>query len=98
MSEIDELKDIINRHIALFDNHVAHFKAHEQEERVNYEQLIAKVDESCENTKGLVEAWQAASGAIKVISAIGTFIKWFSGLAIAAAMLWALVHGKPIIK
>jgi hypothetical protein len=98
MSEINELKDIINQHIALFDNHVAHFREHEQEERRNYEQIITKVDESCENTKGLVEAWQAAKGAIKVIHVVGTIIKWLSALAVAGTVLWALIEGKPIIK
>jgi hypothetical protein len=39
--EINHLKEIINQHIALFDNHVEHFKAHEIEERRNYEQIDA---------------------------------------------------------
>lgn len=43
------------------------------------------------STQGLVEAWQAADGAIKVGSAVGRFVKWASGLAVVGvAVTWAI--------
>lgn len=91
--EIDELKILITSHISLFDNHVEHFKEHEMEEKKNYTEILTKVNEACDNTKGLVELWNAATGTIRVISAIGSIIKWCSGIAIGVGILWAMIHG-----
>ena len=59
-----------------------------------YERLIAveqKVDRIDNNTKGLVEAIEAAQGAVKVLGWIASAAKpmlWIGGLVMAAGALW----------
>jgi len=59
-----------------------------------YERLIAveqKVDRIDNNTKGLVEAIDAAQGAVKVLGWIASLAKpilWISGLVMAAGAIW----------
>jgi hypothetical protein len=59
-----------------------------------YERLIAveqKVDRIDNNTKGLVEAIDAAQGAVKVLGWIASLAKpmlWIGGLVMAAGALW----------
>ena len=85
--ELDEVKKIMSIHIE-------HFKQHELTEKDNYQELLRKVNESCENTKGLVDMWNAATGTIKVMTIIGSIIKWLSGIAIAVGSIWFLLHGQ----
>ena len=59
-----------------------------------YDRLIAveqKVDRIDENTKGLVEAIEAAQGAVKVLGWVASATKpilWISGLIMAAGAIW----------
>ncbi len=59
-----------------------------------YERLIAveqKVDRIDDNTKGLVEAIDAAQGAVKVLGWIASAAKpmlWIGGLVMAAGAIW----------
>ena len=59
-----------------------------------YDRLIAveqKVDRIDENTKGLVEAIEAAQGAVKVLGWVASAAKpilWISGLIMAAGAIW----------
>ena len=59
-----------------------------------YERLVAveqKVDRIDNNTKGLVEAIEAAQGAVKVLGWIASAAKpilWISGLVMAAGAIW----------
>jgi hypothetical protein len=59
-----------------------------------YERLIAveqKVDRIDNNTKGLVEAIDAAQGAVKVLGWIASLAKpmlWIGGLVMAAGAIW----------
>lgn len=59
-----------------------------------YDRLIAleaKVDRIDNNTKGLVEAIEAAQGAIKVLSWIASIAKpilYVGGLIVAAGAIW----------
>jgi hypothetical protein len=59
-----------------------------------YERLIAveqKVDRIDNNTKGLVEAIEAAQGAVKVLGWVASAAKpilWISGLIMAAGAIW----------
>lgn len=59
-----------------------------------YNRLVAveqKVDRIDNNTKGLVEAINAAQGAVKVlnwISSIAQPVLWIGGLVIAAGAVW----------
>ncbi len=59
-----------------------------------YERLLAvetKVDTIDKNTKGLVEAINAANGAVKVLNWIASIaqpVLWIGGLVIAAGAIW----------
>ena len=59
-----------------------------------YERLVAveqKVDRIDTNTKGLVEAIDAAQGAVKVLGWIASLAKpilWIGGLVMAAGAIW----------
>jgi hypothetical protein len=59
-----------------------------------YERLIAveqKVDRIDTNTKGLVEAIEAAQGAVKVLGWVASLAKpmlWIGGLVMAAGAIW----------
>jgi hypothetical protein len=97
MSETERivnLKDELDEIKGIFHIHIEHFKQHELTEKENYQELLRKVNESCENTKGLVDIWNAATGTIKVITVIGSIIKWLSGIAIAVGSIWFLLHGQ----
>tara|TARA_R110000868_G_scaffold283404_1_gene543786 strand:- start:138 stop:362 length:225 start_codon:yes stop_codon:yes gene_type:complete len=59
-----------------------------------YERLLtveAKVDSIDKNTSGLVEAIDAAKGAVKVLNWIASIaqpVLWIGGLIIAAGAIW----------
>lgn len=59
-----------------------------------YERLVAveqKVDRIDNNTKGLVEAIDAAQGAVKVLGWVASAAKpilWIGGLVMAAGAIW----------
>lgn len=59
-----------------------------------YERLLeveTKVDTIDKNTKGLVEAIDAAKGAVKVLNWIASIaqpVLWIGGLIIAAGAIW----------
>ena len=40
------------------------------------------INSLAESTKGLVDAWQAANGVVKVGAALGSFAKWAAGIAV----------------
>ena len=84
--ELDEIKKVLHAHIY-------HFKQHEEREKIQLVKVMEKLDESCENTKGLVELWNATTGTIKVLSVAGSVIKWISGIAIGLGSLWILYNG-----
>lgn len=50
--------------------------------RVEIAALETKVDQLSADVKGLVEAWQTASGVV-------AFVKWLAGVSTALAILWA---------
>lgn len=70
------------------------YKEHKEQSTYDRKQLIQCMDEnkkaiqkltelqtkSINSTKGLVEGWEAASGAIKVLVVIGKIIKWGVGV------------------
>jgi hypothetical protein len=59
-----------------------------------YNRLVAvekKVDRIDDNTKGLVEAIEAAQGAVKVLGWVASLAKpmlWIGGLVMAAGAIW----------
>jgi len=80
------------------DEHIEEFNLHTLEEEKRWEQLISvqeannrAISDLAESTRGLVEVWEAASGAIKVGNAIGRFAKWLTTIAvIGAAFTWVM--------
>ena len=91
------------------ETHIAEFQLHIEEEDARWDHLIAVqesntsaitnltavIAQQSESTHDMVEAWNAAHGAIKVGSALGRFVKWLSGLAvIGVAVTWLLEHLK----
>lgn len=53
-------------------------------------------DELKGSVAGLVEVWNSLTGFSKLLSWIGTFVKWIGGVAIILGALWAwLKSGKP---
>ncbi len=65
-------------------------QAHE-EAAIARAEVLRKLDAQAEATKGLVEAWGAMGGLVKVAKWAGALVKWCSGMAIACGILWALV-------
>ena len=52
---------------------------------------IRELTESTRGIAGLLEAWTATQGAIKVGSAMAEFIKWAAGVAVVGtAVAWVL--------
>lgn len=92
--DIREFKDMLNIHAQTLSDHVVQFKQHELAEHENYSQLLIKIDSLCTNTQGLVDLWNAGEGTIKVISVIGSIIKWVSGIAVALGSIWFLLNGQ----
>lgn len=68
--------------------------------KADQQELHAELSENSEMTRQLqaataemVEMFNAAKGAFKVLGWIGTGVKWAGGIAAGAAALWALLHG-----
>ncbi len=58
--------------------------------------VLRKLDEQKASTDGLVEAWNALAGLVKVAKWIGRFAAWCGGIAAAVAAAWALIRmGRP---
>ncbi len=59
-------------------------------------ELLANSELTAKNTKStaeMLELFDAAKGAFKVLGWIGTGIKWSAGFAAACVAIWALLHG-----
>ena len=85
------------------ESHIETFDAHLVEEGRRWDELVAvhvqtnaTVDDLAkamkshtESMQGLIEAWQAANGAVKVGTALGKFLTWITKFAvIGTATLW----------
>lgn len=55
-------------------------------------EVLAMVTETRNSVAGLVEAWVALAGVVKVAKWVGKFIAWVGGIATAIAAGWALVR------
>ena len=80
-----------------FDDHLLDFREYKHEETKKWDVFLdeqrsntASINTLVQSTNGLVEAWEAGSGAIKVINWGGRLVKWAGGmgLALAAALTW----------
>jgi len=92
------------------DSHIVEFQHHVKDEDERWDHLVSLQEENSKaigelsgsirdlsgSTKEVIEAWNAASGAIKVGSAIGRFSKWLASVAIlGAAFAWLLEKVEP---
>lgn len=73
---------------------LADYKEHKETRALEREQLLQCMNEnkeavkeltkltntSIESTKGLVEAWDASMGVVKVSATVGSFVKWGVGV------------------
>ena len=83
------------------DNHIAAFHAHCEAEEKRWEHLISAQERNTkciedltsstqdliESTRDIVSVWNAASGTVKTMSALGRFVKWISGFAFVVAFI-----------
>ena len=90
--EMEDYKKLLHIHVNVLNTHINQFKQHELTEASNYSMLLNKVNETCENTAGLVDMWRAATGTIKVLNIIGSIIKWIAGIGAGVSTLWLLLH------
>lgn len=82
------------------DNHIEEYHTHREEENERWIHLLESQEKNAlainnlaDSSRDLLEAWQAATGTVKVLSAIGKFIKWLSGFAIIGAFItWCVQH------
>lgn len=59
----------------------------------NIESLALSTKQLKESTEDVVEAWNSATGAVKVAGAIGRLFKWLSGFGIlGVALVWVYDH------
>jgi len=82
------------------DNHIAEYDERRKQEDDRWDHLLQCQEQNTQcmkdltdSTKGLIEAWEAANGAVKTLSALGRFVKWLSGFAIVGgAATWTVEH------
>jgi len=96
------LQQNLQIHEAKLDAHIEKFNEHLQGDDDRWHKILKVTEENSRNvqalvesTRGAIEAWQAASGAIKVGAAIGRFIKWASGFAIIGAIINYFIDKHP---
>ena len=87
------------------DDHIEAFNEHCESEEARWEHLIAAQErnsvcienltnstkELTNSTRDIVRAWNAASGTVQTMSALGKFVKWIGGFAfIISFIVWFL--------
>jgi len=93
--ELDEHKKAFDKHI---ENDNARWKRilEMHEESLNADaEVRAGQAKIIEQTSDIVDAWQAAEGAVKVARAIGLFVKWLSGFSVIAAIITYVMQHTP---
>ena len=80
------------------DSHAAEFSSHCQDDLDRWDKMIdvqerntASIEELTASTKGLIEAWTATQGAIKLGAAFSKFIQWAVSVAVVGSgVSWLL--------
>lgn len=101
------LQQRVENHIEEFHEHRKEYQAYREEEAERWDHLLTSqaenakaqaentkaIHELAESSRDLLNAWEAATGTVKVLSAFGKFIKWLSGFAfIGAFFAWLVQH------
>lgn len=80
------------------DQHIDEFNEHCDRENTQWGHLIQLQEQNAEaifklteSTQGLVEAWEATSGAIKVGKVLSSFVKWLLTISVIGGFVaWIL--------
>ena len=96
MKELLEVTSELKHQKKLIEIHIERFRMHEIEEVNRHDNFLVSQNEQKEainnltvSTKGMVEAWEAANGAIKVANNIGKLMKWLSSFAVIGGLyIW----------
>ena len=94
--ELHLLQRRLEHHIGRFDEHVAQQDKRwdqliqsQEDTNKSIKELVICTTELHTSTKDVVEAWNAAEGAVKVGAVVGRFVKWVAGFAVlASALSW----------
>ena len=89
--ELEEFKQILA-------SHIEHFKNHEIEEKKNYSEILRVQQDTNEKIKGLLEAWEIATNALKALGLLGSVFKWVTGIALGIGSIYALYTGNISLK
>jgi len=94
MCSSDEIRDSIRELSLKLDDHVLRFEVHEEREldncklfSANQREVVDAVKDLTEKTHGMIEAWEAAEGVVKVGATLGKIAKWASGFAVLGGIL-----------
>ena len=100
---IVKVESKLDSHIEDFKEHRDHFLAHERAETKRHTEFIstqkantAAITLLASKTSDMVEAWDAANGAIKVANTIGKMLKWVGGIVAAVLAIIAVYHGDKV--
>lgn len=70
-------------------DHIEEYNIHRETEDKRWKDLMLvqernnqSIKELTESTRDLISAWDAATGTVRAMSALGKFVKWLSGFAI----------------
>ena len=75
------------------DEHVAEFRAHIEQEDQRWASILSLQERNAEqierltkSTEGMVDAWQVATGGMRLFVILGQFAKWLAGFAVFVAI------------
>lgn len=87
-TKIEELQNEWHGHKQEYQEHVKeeedrwrHLMSLQEKNNELQEENSKNIEKIADSTKDLVEAWEAANGAVKVGAVFGRFVKWASGFA-----------------
>jgi hypothetical protein len=83
--QVRELGGKLDKHNGVLEAHIAHFQAHEADEIQRHQQFL---DSQTKNTEAITDLTKSVSGVVEAYetaNSVGKFIRWISGIVIAAA-------------
>ena len=100
-ASISKVENRLDTHIGEFKEHKSHFLSHERLETKRHNEFItaqnantAAITMLVTKTGDMIDAWEAAHGALKVANAIAKLVKWIGGLGIAILAVAAMYNGE----
>jgi hypothetical protein len=87
------------------DKHIFESQTYREENQEMFAKLLQSTKANTDSiaelttaTKGIIDVYQASTGAIKVGTAVGRFVKWAMGLAVVGVgfkWVWEYFDGPP---